>query len=446
VAIAETLDGLEELRQLDVYVDTVVVNRMRSAPEGPCRWCATRRSLERAAIEPLLRRMPRAAVLRVVHERAKEPLGVAALLEIAGEMERRARLGRPASRRIGRLIGQPEIAGDAVALPADLSLLMFGGKGGVGKTTCAAAAAIELAARQPNRSILALSTDPAHSLGDVLGLTLGNKKQSVPGAPPNLRARELDAAAEFERLKAQYHRAIDDFLGRFVRENAIGVTGDRQSLRDLIELAPPGLDELMAIVEVSDTLETGGGRPLLVVDTAPTGHALRLLEMPALVHEWVKALMAILLKYQAIAPVGELGGLLLRMSQGLTRLRALLTDPSRTAFVVVTRPGALPMAEMQRMGGQLRQLKIPVVAVLVNALGAGTCVRCRTTVREQARARAEIRRAKRLVGCAIIGAPAMLPPPTGRAELRAWRSMWRSEPSGISSRTWVGRRRRATGK
>jgi anion-transporting ArsA/GET3 family ATPase len=151
--------------------------------------------------------------------------------------------------------------------------------------------------------------------------------------------------------------------------------------------------------------------------------------------------MAILLKYQSITPVGELGALLLRMSRGLNRLRALLADPSRTAFVVVTRTGAVTFAETDRMIAKLRQLRIPVAAVLVNALGAGTCVRCRTAVREDARTHAAIRRARRLRGCTVIVAPAVLPAPTGPGGLRAWRGMWRSEPSGISSPTWVQGRR-----
>ena len=74
-------------------------------------------------------------------------------------------------------------------------------------------------------------------------------------------------------------------------------------MRDLLELAPPGIDELAAIIDVTETLGVNAGarRDLIVVDTAPTGHALRLLEMPALVHDWVKAIMAILLKYQPSA-------------------------------------------------------------------------------------------------------------------------------------------------
>ena len=112
---------------------------------------------------------------------------------------------------------------------------------------------------------------------------------------------------------------------------------------------------------------------LVVVDSAPTGHALRLLEMPGLAHDWVKALMAILLKYQSIVGVGGLGEVLLRLSQGLRRLRELLTDPARTTFVAVTRPAALPHAETLRLLRRLRAASISVPAVIVNAMGSGSC-------------------------------------------------------------------------
>ena len=438
MALAETVDGLDELRRLEIHVDTLVINRMTPPPDRRCRWCGTRRRLERLAIRPFLGRVARTIRVTAVHARASEPRGPAALLGVAREMERPARSPSVRPRAVAAVTGKPALIGQPVALmDSGTSLLIFGGKGGVGKTTCAAAAAIEIAATHPERPVLVLSTDPAHSLGDAFGVALGNDARAVQGAPANLRARELDAAAGFEAIKTRYRDAIDGLFTRFGRDSAISVGGDRRALQNLMELAPPGLDELMAIVEVSDALTAASGQPLLVVDTAPTGHALRLLEMPALVHDWVKALMGILLKYQAVSPVGDLGALLLQMSQGLGRLRALLVDPSRAAFVVVTRPAALPMAETERLVGRIQRLEIPIAAVLVNAIGAGTCGHCTITRRQQQRTLAALQRSPRFAGLALLLGPAVLPPPNSPPALRDWRRMWKTQRSGISSRAWV---------
>ena len=447
MALAESIDGLDELHRLGIRVDSVVVNRVTPIPDRECEWCAARRRFEQFAVKPFLANLKKNILVASVTAHAREPRGTAALLQVAREMDGAARFVsvRSAPRRL--VVSRPRINAEPVTLTKPgVSLLMFGGKGGVGKTTCAAAAAIELAAIHPDRCVLALSTDPAHSLGDVLGVPLGNDPRPVRGAPPNLRARELDAAMGFEGIKTRYRDAIDSLFARFASGSAVSTTGDRQALLNLMELAPPGLDELMAIVGVSDALEADAERPLLVVDTAPSGHALRLLEMPGLVHEWVKALMSILLKYEAVASPGDLGALLLHMSRGLGRLRRLMVDPSRTAFVVVTRPAALPMAETERLVRRVERLDIPIAAVVINAIGAGTCSQCTVVSREQQRQVRAIRGSRRLGSRSVVLAPAVLPPPTGPGALRGWRGMWKSQPGGISSRAWVesrvGRRAR----
>ena len=199
---------------------------------------------------------------------------------------------------------------------------MFGGKGGVGKTTCAAALAID-GAGVDRRRVLLLSTDPAHSLGDVLG-RLSDDPAAVHGGPPNLTVRELDAAARFAALRERFARGDRGAVRRLAgRRSDAG--HDRQVMHDLIDLAPPGIDELAAVIEVTERSMRTPVRPtfdLIVMDTAPSGHALRLLEMPALVHDWVKALMSILLKYQPVVGVGELGAVLLDCRRARTVARA----------------------------------------------------------------------------------------------------------------------------
>ena len=426
MAVAETTDALAELRRLAVRVDTLVVNRLTPVPDRRCQWCAARRGVERGAIDGLLESIGGSMRIATVAARATEPRGPAALRAIGAEMRLPARFPRGAAKRVATRAGRVAPGPGAPVLTGEehLSLLMFGGKGGVGKTTCAAAFAIAIAKASPSRPVLLLSADPAHSLADALGVPLGDEPRPVRGAPVNLTARELDAAAGFDSLRQRYTRALDALFGRLGRGTAVDVTGDRQAMRDLLDLAPPGLDELVAIVEVSDALEAGpsGALPLVVLDTAPSGHALRLLEMPSLVHDWVKALMSILLKYQPIAGVGELGAVLLQTSQGLGRLRALLADPARCAFVAVTRPAALPMAESTRLVDRLAALGISVPLLIVNAVGAGSCGACATTRASQARALASVRRTLR--GRTLIVAPASVPPPHGARGLSEWRRTW----------------------
>src|SRR5207247_5448119 len=124
----------------------------------------------------------------------------------------------------------------AVAALSGARLLFFGGKGGVGKTTCAAAAALRLARANPDSRVLLLSTDPAHSLGDVFGVAIGDRARSIPGAPKNLRVRELDAAAALAARRGTIEAALDEIASAL---GAAGSTNDKAA-GELMDLAPPG--------------------------------------------------------------------------------------------------------------------------------------------------------------------------------------------------------------
>jgi arsenite-transporting ATPase len=288
--------------------------------------------------------------------------------------------------------------------------------------------------------VLLISADPAHSVGDALRQRLSDQAQRVSGASANLLARELDAERAFAAVREQFATAIEELFAR-VSGGAIagGVAAhDRQVMQDLIDLAPPGIDELVAIIEVMESIESepvpkrrapkgsngsAKGFDLVVIDTAPTGHALRLIEMPALVHDWVKAVMAILLKYQPVVGLGDLGALLVRLSHGLGRLREVLADPLRTRFVAVTRPAALPLAETRRLLLRLDHAGVNVPVVVVNAVGAGTCTRCLRDAAAQKKTMVELRR--KIGGRQCVVAPVELPPPQGAAALTVWRGAWR---------------------
>lgn len=318
---------------------------------------------------------------------------------------------------------------DAIA-PPGVRLLVFAGKGGVGKTTCAAATALTLAAARPQARVLALSVDPAHSLGDVLGVPIGDDERAIPGAPPRLRAREVDADRAFARLRARYQQAVEDTFESLLRGSRFDVAYDREALRGLMDLAPPGLDELFAVLSIVEALlEREPPVDVVVLDTAPTGHALRLLEMPATALGWVHALLAILLKYREVMGLGEVAAELVTVARRLRELGALLTDAARARAVVVTRAAELPWRETERLLAALRKLHVAIPAVVVNALGGEGCARCvrarraeRLAMDALARRRGTARR-----GWSIISTPAVAPPPQGAGGLARWVRTWELE-------------------
>lgn len=420
MAAAESRDAVGALRATGILVDTLIVNRLTPAPSSACGRCEARRALEARA----LRTLPDAD--RVVHVAARdvEPRGIRALAGIASDLGRTP----PPSARTGAVRWAADLPGDPVRpgdlLASSVRLVLLGGKGGVGKTTCAAAVALDAAARRPRARILLISTDPAHSIADVLGAPVTDAAAPVPGGPGNLDVRELDPQRTLERIRQRYAEAVDHAFDRLASGSRFDAAHDRSVMRALIDLAPPGLDELAAVLEITDTF--AAEQPpwdLVVMDTAPTGHALRLLEMPALIQEWVKALMAILLKYEGVARLGEFAEILLRLSKGIGRLRTLLADRERTAFIAVTRAAALPRLETGRLLQRLHALGLHVPAVIVNALGRGSCARCTIAARTE---RAETARIARLTPGRTIVTAVMLPPPHGVAGVRRWgRSAWR---------------------
>ena len=239
----------------------------------------------RRACWPSARRAFPTRRLRALPALDPEPRGLAALRRDrppAGGAHRcprclRAR-GRAARAPVRPHVAAPSGSGaawlDRLAR-SGLRLIVFAGKGGVGKSTCAAATALALARRRPDAPVLLLSADPAHSLGDVLETALNDDERPVPGAPAGLRARELDADGALARMRARYRDAVEETFDALLRGSRFDVAYDRQALHGLMDLAPPGLDELFAVLAVVEALlERRPPYAVVVLDAAPTGHAL----------------------------------------------------------------------------------------------------------------------------------------------------------------------------
>ncbi|HSJ23371.1 MAG TPA: ArsA-related P-loop ATPase [Longimicrobiales bacterium] len=292
--------------------------------------------------------------------------------------------------------------GGAGAVPWFLSqpatLLVFAGKGGVGKTTCAAAAAMALAGDRP---VLLCSTDPAGSLDDVFAGAEGGVRNV-----PRLRMLQVDARRKLDGLKEEFREDVLDALDTMGLSSSAAL--DRRVVESLWDLAPPGIDEFAALAALVDAAGTG---ETIVLDTAPTGHFLRLLAMPDLALDWTRQLMRVIVKYHAAGAAAGMAESLLRTARELKAFQELVHDPARTAVVAVTLDEPVVQAETARLHAALRDAGVPVAALLVNRTavpGAGDTD-------------------PRLPDVPVIRAPLQATPPVGAAALREFAGTWKIE-------------------
>lgn len=249
-------------------------------------------------------------------------------------------------------------------------ITFFGGKGGVGKTTLAAAFAL-CWAEGGSRTLL-VSTDPAHSTGDILGQPLGNEARQVL---PALDALEIDPEAEANRYIAE------------VKERVRQVASPRilDEVEHEIDLArsSPGAEEAALLDRFAELMRTAEAEyDRVIFDTAPTGHTLRLLSLPELMGRWIDGLVSRRRKVRSLgrmwrnvagAAAGEAGSaddpVLEALERRQARFRAareILTDPGRTAFAFVLTPERLPILETRKAAAALRRSGVAMAAVIVN--------------------------------------------------------------------------------
>ena len=169
-----------------------------------------------------------------------------------------------------RTIASPASKPPSKAATTATRFRFFAGKGGVGKTTCAAAFAVREAARA---RVLVASLDPAHSLADALCRPLGPAPTRIPLANGRLFAVEIDAPLALNRWVAERRGTLEQLAVE-------GTWLDRDDVRRLLSLSLPGIDEIAALLEI-ERLSADSRFDLVVVDTAPTGHTLRLLDLPS---------------------------------------------------------------------------------------------------------------------------------------------------------------------
>ena len=358
MSIEETLDLVRELQLLGIGIGDVVINRLH--PKSHCLLCRHIRThqlqnISRIFCEPVFLKLRLWGVPKYdVEIRGMESLRSfwAGLTKMVPCQPGEDRLSLPP---LTCRVDNP------TPLPSqDMAMLVFAGKGGVGKTTLACATALRLASSHPEKRILLFSVDPAHSLADCLEMSLGPEpKQAAPG----LWVMEVDANADFLALKNLYRQEIGQFLGRIMP--TLDLTFDREVMERIMDLAPTGIDELMALAAVMDYLALGS-YDLLVLDAAPTGHLIRLLELPEIIEEWLKAVFRIFLKYRKIIRLPGITQRLVGISKDLKRLRKIICDPSRVALSAVSILTEMSFAETTDLVAACGRLEIPVHCLFLN--------------------------------------------------------------------------------
>lgn len=260
-------------------------------------------------------------------------------------------------------------------------ILFVGGKGGVGKTTIASALGLRLA--DLGERILLISTDPAHSLGDLWSRSLGDQAEELA---PNLWGMEIDPDAEIDRYLA---RVSDNMRG--LVDPALFTEIERQM--SLTRLSP-GVAEAALLERISRLMISETGYDRIIFDTAPTGHTLRLLSLPEVMAAWTDGLLRLRESseswdaalhtlrprpgagddLQFLDPVSvnesarsaRIRELLLERRRTFYQARRLLLEKAASGFLLVLIPERLPIDESRKAVEALRQYGVPILGLVVN--------------------------------------------------------------------------------
>jgi arsenite-transporting ATPase len=373
VAIAEplgvhvTLALLKDLMDRKIPVSDLIVNRLHF--ESACPACSAAASAEQFQIQQFLAGMggPCSAwgiELFAEEVRGSEPLSQ--FWEHARPISRKP--VRPAKLGLSYV---PAVLDPATLPSPDLRFVLFAGKGGVGKTTLSCVTAVRLARDFPEKRVLLFSTDPAHSLSACLQAEIGPQPALLL---PGLGVMEIDAQAEFGKLKARYTEDLRRFLDSISR--GFDLTFDRVVLEKLMDVAPPGLDEVMALTRIMEFLARAS-YDLFVLDCAPTGHLIRLLELPELINEWLKAFFNLFLKYERILRLPGFAEELVGISRNLNKLRGLLRNPARSVLYAVSIPSQMALEETKDLVAACDRMGVAVPSLFLNLMTPpGDCRLC----------------------------------------------------------------------
>ena len=250
-------------------------------------------------------------------------------------------------------------------------LALIVGKGGVGKTTCAIGIAAHLAAG--SEPTVLISTDPAASLAHVLGMTLAKGEARQLESISSLSVMQLDPAAARSAFLHRWRETLVSIIDR-------GTYLDVEDIGGLVDASFPGTDEIFGLLVLAqlltenDAAAVSSPRDRFVVDTAPTGHTLRLLALPDTFAAMISLLDTMQAKYRFMVSAlthryrrDAADDFIDEMRRTIGQFRTTLGDARRAGAVLVTRAEPVVISETVRYAEALRRLGIGVAAIIVDA-------------------------------------------------------------------------------
>lgn len=313
---------------------------------------------------------------------------------------------------------------DEMASGTKRKYYMLGGKGGVGKTSCAASLAVKFA--NSGHPTLVVSTDPAHSLSDSFAQDLaGGTLVPVEGVDSPLFALEINPEKAREEFRSASQRSGGSGVKDFMDSMGLGMLVEQigeLKLGELLDTPPPGLDEAIAISKVMQFLEAQEYSMFtrIVFDTAPTGHTLRLLSLPDFLDASIGKILKLREKIASAtsaiksvfgheqAPQQDASSKLERLRERMVKVRELFRDTDSTEFVIVTIPTVMAISESTRLCASLKKEAVPVKRLIVNQIippSASDCKFCAMKRKDQMRALDMINDDPELASLTLIQAP-----------------------------------------
>lgn len=268
-------------------------------------------------------------------------------------------------------------------------VVICGGKGGVGKTTTSSSLAVSMAVK--GHKVALISTDPAHSLGDAIDMNIsGGELHDCPlvGVPPtegSLSVLEIDPTSALNQFKG----LVDKLVNGDESTADSGLKNTLRELQEVFDTLPAGTDEVVALAKIVNLVKKGGF-DRIVLDTAPTGHTLRMLSTPGFLADLIERLLKIGDKINSNAAVKmfmstrsdninsateQSKSTLLKFQLQMYDLEDMFADSEKTEFLIVTVPTELSVRESIRLLNDLTfespDLPIKVRNIVVNQVLKG---------------------------------------------------------------------------